>query len=64
LLPPTVPEVRRLRLIALLTDAAERAFRLGWSDWRRRYQARARRSHYRRRLMRHPARAPPGNSTV
>jgi hypothetical protein len=64
-LPPTVPEVRRLLLIALLIDdAAERRFRLGWSHWRRRHQARARRSHYRRRLARQSARAPPANSTV
>jgi hypothetical protein len=65
LLPPTVPEVRRLLLIALLVDdEAERAFGLGWSRWRRQHQARARRSHYRRRLARQPARAPPHYSTV
>ena len=63
LLPLTVPEVRRLLLIALQTrDEAERAFRLAWSHWRRRHQARARRSHYRRRT-RPPARPPPNNST-
>jgi hypothetical protein len=65
LVPPTVPEVRRLLLIALLLDdEVERRFRLGWSIWRRRHQARARRSHYRRRLARQPARAPPRNSTI
>jgi hypothetical protein len=57
-----VPEVRRLLQIALdARDEAERAFRLGWSAWRRRHQAQARRSHYRRRLA---ARPPPDHSTI
>jgi hypothetical protein len=56
--------VRRLLLIALQTrDEAERAFRLAWSHWRRRHEAQARRSHYRRRQGSHLARAPPRNST-
>jgi len=44
LLPLTVPEVRRL-VLALAGAAEQRAFRLGWSWWRRRHQAVAARSH-------------------
>jgi len=52
LIPLTIPEVRRLLL--LLTQAAEtREQGLHWSHWRRRHQARARRSHYARWLRRH-----------
>jgi hypothetical protein len=47
----TVPEVRRL-LGVMLHDASQQAFRLHWSRWRRRRQADARRSHYKRRLAR------------
>ena len=52
LLPPTVPEVRRLlwRLVLARVPSPEEA--LGWSAWRRRHQARAKRSHYKRRLAR------------
>jgi len=65
LLPPTVPEVRRLLQIALaVADETARTFHLDWSHWRRQQQARARRSHYRRRLARQPARDPPENSTI
>jgi hypothetical protein len=46
-----VPEVRRL-LGLLLLPAEQQGFRLHWSRWRRRRQAEARRSHYRRRLAR------------
>jgi len=54
----TVPEAQRLfRLLATLTRSlpshAVRALiarHLGWSDWRRRHQARARWHHYRTRL--------------
>jgi hypothetical protein len=64
LVPPTVPEVRRLLHIALhARDETERAFHLDWSVWRRRHQARARRSHDRRRLTGQDARAPPVHST-
>jgi hypothetical protein len=46
-----VPEVRRLlRLLAL--PPTERAFGCHWSRWRRRRQADARRSHYKRRIAR------------
>lgn len=45
----TVPEIRRL-LVAVFTPPAITASRLlHWSTWRRRHQATARRSHYRRR---------------
>jgi len=44
LLPLTVPEVRRL-VLALADSAERRAFRLGWSWWRRKHQARAARCH-------------------
>jgi hypothetical protein len=43
--------VRRL-LAVLLRDRAHHAFHLHWSRWRRRRQAQARRSHYKRRLAR------------
>jgi len=53
----TVPEVRRL-LAVLLGDAAQHAFGLHWSRWRRRRQAEARRSHYTRRLAQSDAEVP------
>src|SRR5215210_4971364 len=55
LIPLTVPEVRRL-LVALVWSTpppVERTMR--WSFWRRRHQARARRSHYKRRMARQTA---------
>jgi hypothetical protein len=51
MIPLTAPEVRRL-LLALALPEKERAFRLHWSRWRRRRQADARRSHYKRRTKR------------
>jgi hypothetical protein len=53
LIPLTVPEVRRLvyRLVVRLLAPPEVV--LHWSRWRRLHQARARRSHYQRRLARH-----------
>jgi hypothetical protein len=52
LLPLTVPEIRHLlvRLLWQPTHPVENV--LGWSHWRRRHQARAKRSHYRQRLRR------------
>ena len=47
----TAPEVRRL-LRALAAPSEEQAFLLRWSVWRRRKQAAARRSHYKRRPKR------------
>jgi hypothetical protein len=43
--------VRHL-LALLLRDRAHHAFGLHWSRWRRKRQAEARRSHYKRRLAR------------
>jgi hypothetical protein len=48
-IPLTAPEVRRL-LRVLTLPAAQQAFHLHWSNWRRRRQAQARRCHYTRRL--------------
>jgi hypothetical protein len=45
----TVPEVRRLINATLTAPAAGVAHLLRWSMWRRKVQARARRSHYLRR---------------
>jgi hypothetical protein len=50
LLPLTVPEIRHL-LWGLATSTDPQAIPLlAWSHWRRRHQAAARRSHYKRRL--------------
>ncbi|MFE1251463.1 IS701 family transposase [Streptomyces sp. NPDC058741] len=52
----TVPEIRHL-LTAVFSPPAVTATRLlHWSNWRRRHQATARRSHYRRRTTSEPAR--------
>jgi transposase len=47
-MPLTVPEVRRL-MLAMTEDEERRAFRLGWSVWRRAHQAVAARCHIARR---------------
>jgi hypothetical protein len=49
LIPITIPEVRRLvyRLVVRVLIPPEAVLR--WSRWRRLHQARAMRSHYRRR---------------
>jgi hypothetical protein len=52
LLPPTVPEVRRLLCRLVWGRPPPPEHTLGWSVWRRRHQARAKRCHYRRRLAR------------
>jgi len=44
LIPPTVPEVRRV-IQAMAGPIEEREFRLGWSLWRRAHQAVAKRCH-------------------
>jgi hypothetical protein len=49
LLPLTVPEVRRLLVALVWTTPVRPGLVLGWSRWRRRHQARARRAHYHRR---------------
>jgi hypothetical protein len=45
----SVPEIRRLLAALVHPPRADVAFRLGWSIWRRRHQARARRAHYQQR---------------
>jgi len=45
-----VPEVRRLLGRLLWATGPPPDFVLAWSRWRRRHQAQARRSHYKRRL--------------
>jgi hypothetical protein len=44
----TVPELRRLLVRLAWRPASDPAFTLGWSVWRRRHQATARRAHYQR----------------
>lgn len=46
----TVNEIRRLINVLLIRPMRSIAYRLRWSQWRRRHQARARRAHYARRL--------------
>jgi hypothetical protein len=62
-----VPEVRRL-VLAMGETADRRAFRLGWSRWRRRHQAVAGRCHAARRALRRatvpPARAAPPSAVA
>ncbi len=46
LIPLTVPEVRRLLSKLIWNRPTNPTAVLGWSLWRRRHQARARRFHY------------------
>jgi SRSO17 transposase len=48
LIPLTIPELRRLTNALILNPAPHTTPTLTWSNWRRRHQARARRSHYKR----------------
>ncbi|MER6599133.1 hypothetical protein ACFWRZ_05280 [Streptomyces rubiginosohelvolus] len=50
-----VPEIRHLLTAVFAPPAATAARLLHWSIWRRRHQATARRSHYRRRSLDEPA---------
>ena len=52
LIPLTVPEVRRLLVALVWSTPPPEERTLGWSIWRRRHQARARRCHYKRSLER------------
>jgi hypothetical protein len=52
LIPLTVPEVRRLLIALVWATPPPLEHTLGWSIWRRRHQARARRCHYKRRRER------------
>jgi hypothetical protein len=44
----TVPELRRLLVRLVSPTLPDPTFTLGWSVWRRRHQATARRCHYQR----------------
>jgi len=46
----TVNEIRRLINVLQIRPTRSIAYRLRWSNWRRRHQERARRAHYARRL--------------
>ncbi|MBV7701060.1 IS701 family transposase [Streptomyces sp. TRM70350] len=48
LIPLTCNEIQRLFTTLVVRTVHDAAHRLGWSAWRRRHQARARASHYRR----------------
>ncbi|HUZ51258.1 MAG TPA: IS701 family transposase [Streptosporangiaceae bacterium] len=47
LIPLTCNEIQRLFITLVVRPAHDAAHRLGWSDWRRRHQARSQASHYR-----------------
>ncbi len=48
LVPLSCNEIQRLFITVVVQPLHDLAHRLGWSDWRRRHQARSRASHYRR----------------
>ncbi|MFE9968935.1 IS701 family transposase [Streptomyces sp. NPDC005525] len=48
LIPLSCNEIQRLFITLIVRPVHDAAHRLGWSDWRRRHQARSRTSHYRR----------------
>ena len=48
LVPLSCNEIQRLFITVVVRPVHRAAHRLGWSDWRRRHQARSRTSHYRR----------------
>ncbi|MFF9691258.1 IS701 family transposase [Streptomyces sp. NPDC014623] len=48
LVPLSCNEIQRLFITLVVQPVHDAAHRLGWSDWRRRHQARSRTSHYRR----------------
>ena len=51
LIPLTCNEIQRLFITLVVRPAHDAAHRLGWSDWRRRHQARSQASHYRRQAV-------------
>jgi hypothetical protein len=55
LIPLTMPEVRRLLVALVWSMPPPVEHTMHWSFWRRRHQARARRSHYKRRMARQTA---------
>lgn len=48
LIPLTCNEIQRLFTALIISPAHDATYHLGWSDWRRRHQARAQASHYSR----------------
>lgn len=54
LIPLTCNEIQRLFIALIVQPARDTVHRLRWSTWRRRHQARARHSHYRRQAAPHP----------
>ena len=56
LLPPTVPELRRLLWYLVWAQPPDPEYVLAWSAWRRRHQQRARRCHWKRRTRPHKVR--------
>ncbi|MEV7346172.1 hypothetical protein [Streptomyces sp. NPDC093544] len=48
LIPLTCKEIQRLFITLVVRPAHHAAHRLGWSNWRRRHQARSQASHYQR----------------
>ena len=54
LIPLTCNEIQRLFTALVVRPVRDTAHRLRWSTWRRRHQARARRSHYRRQTTLQP----------
>lgn len=54
LIPLTCNEIQRLFTSLIARPTRDLAYRLCWSTWRRRHQARAQRSHYRRQAALQP----------
>ena len=54
LIPLTCNELQHLFAALVLAPTTDAAYRLHWSRWRRRHQARARTCHYRRQAARQP----------
>jgi hypothetical protein len=50
MIPLTVNEIRRLINVFRDQPTRSTSYRLHWSNWRRRHQARAKQAHYARRL--------------
>ncbi|MEE4494956.1 IS701 family transposase [Streptomyces sp. BE230] len=53
LIPLTCNEIQRLFITLAVPPARDAAHRLGWSNWRRRHQARSQASHYQRQAAKH-----------
>ncbi|MFE5086506.1 IS701 family transposase [Streptomyces mirabilis] len=51
LIPLTCNEIQRLFIALVIRPVHDAAHQLGWSDWRRRHQARSQANHYRRQAV-------------